>query len=296
MARRPRPRRRRAGWRDEFADFDKPTLLAGSTRDRAAIVPLRIESYIDETLTAALRDRARSTGVTLNALMNAVVGLLLAAESGSTDVVFGSTVAGRPTEIVGLDRVIGMFLNTVPVRVRLSGAETVAELLRRMQDEYADRMEFEYLGLGDILRAVGHSELFDTLFVLQNFKDADEMARQSARHDIVAEDSLDHTHYPLAIVVSPGQTMHVKIDYRPDDVVDGARARALHDRFVALLGFVARGVDLPVASVPALTAAEHAVTEARLRAEIPEVEDAHRRPRCSRARRDRRRPHRPRLR
>ncbi|MFV9427520.1 amino acid adenylation domain-containing protein [Rhodococcus aetherivorans] len=260
-------------WRDEFADFDKPTLLAGSTRDRAAIVPLRIESYIDETLTAALRDRARSTGVTLNALMNAVVGLLLAAESGSTDVVFGSTVAGRPTEIVGLDRVIGMFLNTVPVRVRLSGAETVAELLRRMQDEYADRMEFEYLGLGDILRAVGHSELFDTLFVLQNFKDADEMARQSARHDIVAEDSLDHTHYPLAIVVSPGQTMHVKIDYRPD-VVDGARARALHDRFVALLGFVARGVDLPVTSVPALTAAEHAVTEARLRAEIPEVEDA----------------------
>ncbi|QOV99885.1 non-ribosomal peptide synthetase [Rhodococcus pyridinivorans] len=259
-------------WRDEFAGFDKPTLLAGSTRDRAAVVPLRIESYIDETLTAALRERARSTGVTLNALMNAVVGLLLAAESGSTDVVFGSTVAGRPTEIVGLDRVIGMFLNTVPVRVQLSGAETVADLLRRMQDEYADRMEFEYLGLGDILRAVGRSELFDTLFVLQNFKDADEMARQSARHDIVAEDSLDHTHYPLAIVVSPGRTMHVKIDYRPD-VVDAARARALHDRFVELLDFVARDVDLPVASVPALTAAEHVVTDARLRAEIPEVED-----------------------
>ncbi|UYP19938.1 amino acid adenylation domain-containing protein [Rhodococcus sp. Z13] len=259
-------------WRDEFSGFDKPTLLAGSTRDRAAIVPLRIESYIDEELTTALRERARSTGVTLNALMNAVVGLLLAAESGSTDVVFGSTVAGRPTEIVGLDRVIGMFLNTVPVRVRMSGAETLTALLRRMQDEYVDRMEFEYLGLGDILRAVGHSELFDTLFVLQNFKDAEQMARQSERYDIVAEDSLDHTHYPLAIVVSPGRTMHVKIDYRPD-VVDAARAQALHDRFVALLGFVAGDGDLPVAAVPALTAAERTVTEARLRAGIPAVED-----------------------
>ncbi|MFF0817411.1 amino acid adenylation domain-containing protein [Rhodococcus sp. NPDC003318] len=261
-----------AAWRDAFTGFDTPTLVAGSVKGRAPVVPTRIESYVDENLTAALRARARTSGVTLNALMNAVMGLLLSAESGRTDVVFGSTVAGRPTEIVGLDRVLGMFLNTVPVRVTLRPDETVAALLRRMQDEYVERMEHEYLGLGEIQRATGHTELFDTLFVLQNFKNASEMAAQSAKHDIVGEDSLDHTHYPLAVVVSPGERLHVKIDYRPD-VVDPVRAHGLHDRFVDLLDTVARDGDRLVASVPALHAGETAAARVAWATPLPAVED-----------------------
>ncbi|MGW5072877.1 amino acid adenylation domain-containing protein [Rhodococcus sp. NPDC004095] len=262
-----------AAWRAAFAGFDTPTLVAGSTKGRSPVVPTRIESYVDEDLTAALRERARTSGVTLNALMNAVMGLLLSAESGRTDVVFGSTVAGRPTEIVGLDRVLGMFLNTVPVRVTLRPDETLAELLRRMQDEYVDRMEHEYLGLGEIQRATGHAELFDTLFVLQNFKNASEMAAQSAKHDIVAEDSLDHTHYPLAVVVSPGERLHVKIDYR-HDVVDAVRAHGLHDRFVNLLEIVAREGERLVASVPARSAGETAAARTAWATPLPAVEDA----------------------
>ncbi|MGW0172669.1 amino acid adenylation domain-containing protein [Rhodococcus sp. NPDC003322] len=262
-----------AAWRAAFAGFDTPTLVAGSTKGRSPVVPTRIESYIDEDLTAGLRERARTSGVTLNALMNAVMGLLLSAESGRTDVVFGSTVAGRPTEIVGLDRVLGMFLNTVPVRVTLDPTESVTALLRRMQDEYVERMEHEYLGLGEIQRATGHTELFDTLFVLQNFKNASEMAAQSAKHDIVAEDSLDHTHYPLAVVVSPGERLHVKIDYR-HDVVDAARAQGLHDRFVGLLEIVAREGERLVASVPALNSSETAAAAAVWTTPLPAVEDA----------------------
>src|SRR5699024_8015522 len=203
-------------WRGMLGGFDEPTLVAGAAKPAAATVPDRVESYVPAALTAALRERARECGVTLNALMNAVMGLLLAAETGRTDVVFGSTVAGRPPEVEGLDRVVGMFPNTVPVRVRLRPDETVRALLRRMQDECVDRMDHEYLGLGEIQRATGHDQLFDTLFVLQNFKNTDEMARLSARHGIVSEDSLDHTHYPLAVVVSPGERLHIKIDHRSD--------------------------------------------------------------------------------
>src|SRR5699024_1130168 len=242
-------------WRGMLGGFDEPTLVAGAAKPAAATVPDRVESYVPAALTAALRERARECGVTLNALMNAVMGLLLAAETGRTDVVFGSTVAGRPPEVEGLDRVVGMFLNTVPVRVRLRPDETVRALLRRMQDEYVDRMDHEYLGLGEIQRATGHDQLFDTLFVLQNFKNTDEMARLSARHGIVSEDSLDHTHYPLAVVVSPGERLHMKIDHR-SDLIDAQRARGIHERFTALLERVAAGADLPVASIPALTPAQ----------------------------------------
>ncbi len=260
-------------WRRAFTGFDEPTLLAGTVRDRSAVVPHRIESYVSEDVTAALRERARHAGVTLNALMNAVMGLLLSAESGRSDVVFGSTVAGRPTEIDGLDRVVGMFLNTVPIRVTLDPAETLADLLRRMQDEYVQRMEHEYLGLGEIQQAVGHGELFDTLFVLQNFKDAATMAAQSDRYGIVAEDSLDHTHYPLAVVVSPGDSLHVKIDYR-HDLVPESRARALHERFLALLDLLTGDLARAVGTVDALTPTERTDAENEWRATLPAVEDA----------------------
>ncbi len=259
-------------WRRNFEGFENPTLIAAGAKGGAPVVPTRIESYVDAELTAALREQARRSGVTLNALMNAVMGLLLSAESGRTDVVFGSTVAGRPTEIAGLESVLGMFLNTVPVRVTLVPGETVSQLLRRMQDEYVERMECEYLGLGEIQRATGHTELFDTLFVLQNFKNATEMAAQSARHDIVAEDSLDHTHYPLAVVVSPGEQLHVKIDYR-HDIVDATRAHALHDRFITLLETVAHDGDRLVAAVPALTPTELGRAALSWDAPLPAVED-----------------------
>ncbi len=259
-------------WRRNFEGFENPTLIAAGAKGGAPVVPTRIESYVDAELTAALREQARRSGVTLNALMNAVMGLLLSAESGRTDVVFGSTVAGRPTEIAGLESVLGMFLNTVPVRVTLVPGETVSQLLRRMQDEYVERMECEYLGLGEIQRATGHTELFDTLFVLQNFKNATEMAAQSARHDIVAEDSLDHTHYPLAVVVSPGEQLHVKIDYR-HDIVDATRAHALHERFITLLETVAHDGDRLVAAVPALTPTELGRAALSWDAPLPAVED-----------------------
>ncbi|EOM75622.1 non-ribosomal peptide synthetase [Rhodococcus rhodnii] len=257
-------------WARMLDGIDEPTLLAGSVAGRAAVVPLRIESYVDEETVTRLRSRARTAGVTLNALMNAAMGLLTAAESGRTDVVFGSTVAGQPTEVTGLDRVMGMFLNTVPIRVTLRPHETTTALLRRMQDEYAERLDVEYLGLGEIQQAARHSELFDTLFVLQNFKDAKRMAQQSQRYGIVGESSLDHTHYPLAIVVSPGERLHVKIDYRPD-LVERERAQALHDRFVAILGFLV--ADDPVVAAPTLTPAEYAAAAEQWRTPLPAVED-----------------------
>lgn len=259
-------------WREAFDGFEEPTLLAGPVRERTAQIPDRIESFVPQDVTSALRASARRAGVTLNALMNAVMGLLLSAESGRVDAVFGSTVAGRPTDIDGLDRVVGMFLNTVPIRVTLDPAESLSTLLRRMQDEYAERMEHEYLGLGEIQQATGHTELFDTLFVLQNFKDSATIEAQSRRYGIVSEDSLDHTHYPLAVVVSPADTLHVKIDYRPD-LIAPERAHGLHERFLALLELFAGDLERLVGSVDALTPSERARAEIDWQSALPEVDD-----------------------
>nr|WP_268904081.1 condensation domain-containing protein [Candidatus Frankia alpina] len=142
-------------WRSALAGLDGPTLVVPAARGLPPVAPARITVELPEATASALRAASRAHGVTLNTIFNAALALVLAATTGSDDVVFGTTVAGRPTELDGMDEVIGLFLNTVSVRVRLDPRETVGELLRRVAADRLDLLDHEYLGLGEIQRAPG---------------------------------------------------------------------------------------------------------------------------------------------
>lgn len=160
--------------------------------------------------------------------------MVLASATGRQDVVFGSTVAGRPPEVPGIDTVVGMFLNTVPVRLQLDPNESVEELLRRTQADRLSLMPFDYLGLASIQRVSEHRQLFDVLMVLQNFVDEKQVDALNAAHDVSGSDSIDHTHYPLTVVVTPGATVNVKFEFHPH-LVTARRAEDLLGHFVDLL-------------------------------------------------------------
>ncbi|MGH3757813.1 amino acid adenylation domain-containing protein [Actinophytocola sp.] len=221
----------RAAWREALAGLAEPTLVGRAEVAMRPVIPRRLVVEIDAE---PLRAAARHAGVTLNALLNAAWALVLAGATGRDDVVFGTTVAGRPTEVPSVESAIGLFLNTVPVRVALDPHETVARLLGRIQDQRTALMPHEYLGLGELQQAAGHAPLFDTLFVLQNFVDADSFATLGERYGITDASGVDATHYPLTLVVTPGPTLRVKLEYRPD-VVDEATAKSRLTRFTTLL-------------------------------------------------------------
>lgn len=101
-------------------------------------------------------------------MLSGAWGLLLSGLTAREDVVFGATVSGRPAELAGIDATIGMFLNTVPVRARLDGAESVAAFLGRLQEEQTGLLAHHQIGLGEIQRGTGFGRLFDTLQVLRN--------------------------------------------------------------------------------------------------------------------------------
>ena len=88
--------------------------------------------------TAALVARARERGLTLNTVVQAAWGVLLGRLTGRTDVVFGATVAGRPPDVAGVESMIGLFINTVPVRVTADPAEPLAAVLDRVQEQQVD--------------------------------------------------------------------------------------------------------------------------------------------------------------
>ncbi|WP_045875184.1 non-ribosomal peptide synthetase [Pseudofrankia sp. DC12] len=242
-------------WRCALAGLEGPTLVVPAARGLPPVAPVRITAELPEATADAARTASRAHGVTLNTIFNTALALVLAGATGTDDVVFGTTVAGRPTDVDGIDEVVGLFLNTVPVRVRLDPRETVGELLDRVAGQRLDLLDHEYLGLGEIQRASGHQALFDTLYVLQNFIDEVANEQTTARHGIVGGDSLDHTHYPLTFVLFPGARITVRLEYRAD-VVTTELAEGLFARLLAMVDTLSGGLDARVGSLDPLLPAE----------------------------------------
>ncbi|MDL9935870.1 amino acid adenylation domain-containing protein [Gordonia sp. ABSL1-1] len=246
-------------WRTHLAGYTEPSLVAPRAAGSFPRVPRRIDVDLGPDRSGRLRTDARSAGVTLNTLLSAALTLTLARVLGRTDVAYGSTVAGRPTEIAGLDTVIGMFLNTIPVRTVLRPSETVRELLIRMQGDRVGLMSADHVGLAQLQAATGQSALFDVLYVLQNFRTEEEEQAQSALHDIVGEGSLDHTHYPLALVVTPANSIRFRLEFR-DDLVAAETADDIATRFRDMLDAVGSHLDSPVATVDLTTGRDRPLT------------------------------------
>ncbi|MDO9407841.1 MAG: amino acid adenylation domain-containing protein [Patulibacter sp.] len=251
-------------WRTALAGFEEPTLIGPAGRTDP-VLPESRRTALTAALTSRLTDAARDAGVTLNAVLTAAWGLVLGSTLGRDDVAFGVTVADRPAEVDRVERILGLFINTVPDRVRLDPAETVRELVRRRQDERTALMGHEHLGLGAIQRAAGTGSgaLFDTLFVLQNFGGADDASLQALRerHGAQVVAGVDATHYPLTLVATPGPRLRLLLDHRPD-VLDRDAAETILARYVAVLERFVDDLDAPTARIDVLLDAERAEDEA----------------------------------
>ncbi|GGW46429.1 non-ribosomal peptide synthetase [Streptomyces caelestis] len=222
-------------WAEHLAGLPGPTLLAGPTPSFSDDLPRALVHTLSAEQSDLLREAARTHGVTLNSVLTGAFGLLLGAHTGRSDAVFGVTVSGREGE--GLSDIVGVLLNTVPLWTRPRPDDTVRDYLSAVQTARVGAMEHEHLGLGEIQRASGHDTLFDNLFVLQNFLDMDAFAEMNARHGITSVQADDSTHYPFTWVVTPGDRLTVKLEYRDQNT---GNARRLLDDYLRVLEDLAR--------------------------------------------------------
>jgi len=229
----------------------------------AGAVPCRLFEHVSTTatveeasatlppdLTDALLSEARRRGITLNVLMQAVWGAALGAMAGRDEVIFGTPVSGRAADIAGVEAQVGLFLNTVPVRVQLAPASSLWEQMEAMQARHARLMEHDGLGLGEIQAVAGAGALFDTLLVVENYPDSDYLGHDLAGLRLTEIRNRGYSHYPLALLVLPGPGLTLLVENR------GALADAvaLAARMVALLEALARHPELPLCALPMATA------------------------------------------
>ncbi|WP_431896076.1 amino acid adenylation domain-containing protein [Nonomuraea sp. bgisy101] len=244
-----------AAWRTALSGLDEPTLVRPADDGLRPAIPVDLDVVLPAELGDGLRAMARETGLTLNTLLNAAWGLVLTATVGRDDVVFGAAVAGRPVAVAEVESIVGMFLNTVPVRIAFDPRESVLELAGRMQDERVALMPYEHVGLGELQRESGHRRLFDTLFVLREAGGEERMAEFTGRHGIVNVTAVDATHYPLTLIVTQGARLRVTLSYRPD-VFGGQEAGRVVDRFAAVLARMVAAPHAPVGTMDLLLEGE----------------------------------------
>ena len=192
-----------AAWREVLAGFDTPTLVGPPGRPgwgREAVEPYRVPDKPPKPLV----ELARTCHTTVNTVLQAAWAQLLMRLTGQHDVVFGTAVSGRPTEIPGAESMVGLLINTVPVRAHITPATTIADLLDQLQSAHNHTLDHQHLALTEIHRATGHDQLFDTLFVYENYP-LDAAALSDTDEFTINEITARETnHYPLTMLAMPG--------------------------------------------------------------------------------------------
>src|SRR5262249_48890560 len=121
-----------------------------------------------------------------------------------------------PAELAGVEQMVGLFINTVPIRVQLRPDDSLETLLAAVQDSQARMLPYQYVGLSDIQQAAGGGSLFDTLVGFENYPlDRAAVRGSSPELRVVGVVGRDTRHYPLTLVVPPGEQLHLRLDYGP---------------------------------------------------------------------------------
>ncbi|GAA3348533.1 hypothetical protein GCM10020358_67350 [Amorphoplanes nipponensis] len=239
-----------AAWRDALAGLPGPTLVAPRAEGRRPVVPGRLDRELPEATFTALTELARSRGLTLNTLVQGAWAIVLGSLTGQDDVVFGATVSGRPPELDGVETMVGLFINTLPVRVRLDPREPLVAGLRRLQDEQTRLQPYQQLSLAEVQRLAGPGELFDTTMVFENYpvEAGPGAAAGLPGVRVTSSSNRDATHYPLALVVVGRGRLKLRLDHQ-GDLIPAPLAAAVLDRLERVLTALATDPSVPLGRV-----------------------------------------------
>jgi amino acid adenylation domain-containing protein len=247
-----------ARWAAELAGFDQPTLVAPNTPRREAASALgRIEVPWSIDQGRELARRAAELGVTLNTLLRGAWAILLSKLTGQQDVVFGAAVNGRPADLAGAEEMVGLFINTLPVRVSCRPDHSVADVITELQDRQTALLDHHYYGLADIQQATGLPALFDTIVVFENYpidREGIVDANTSAGFTIDGIRPYAGSHYPLTLN-SSDPYLRLSLDYQ-NNIYDRSEAEEIAARLVRVLEQLVIDPKAPIGAVDVLSRTE----------------------------------------
>ncbi len=252
-------------WKKYLEGFEQRTPIPGKrlTSKKKEYRQKEAGFSLDESLTLRLETLARENRVTLNTLFQALWGVLLQKYNDTGDVVFGAVVSGRPPAIHGVEGIVGLFINTVPVRIKCPEGQSFRQLLMEVQHSAAAAADYHYLPLADI-QALSplETDVFDHILVFENYPVDPKSIGASSAHSggsgsggtgltVTGIDIHEQTHYGCDIMIAPtGKRLEVGFSFNanllePDFMEHTAsRFQTLIRQWVAEPGIVAGNIDI----------------------------------------------------
>jgi amino acid adenylation domain-containing protein/non-ribosomal peptide synthase protein (TIGR01720 family) len=209
-----------AFWRQALSGLSAPTPLRV---DRAlGSLSSEVESYDEQEIqlsveaTASLQSLARGHQLTVSTLVHGAWAILLSRYSGQEDVVFGATVSGRPADLAGVESMVGLFINTLPIRVQASPEAFLLDWLKQLQAQQIELRQYEYSSLvqvqgwSDVPRGL---PLFESIVVFENYPVNASLGSPEGRLEFLNVRGVERTNYPLTLVALPGTQLSLQLSY-----------------------------------------------------------------------------------
>ncbi|MFI7548048.1 amino acid adenylation domain-containing protein, partial [Actinoplanes sp. NPDC049599] len=247
-----------SAWSRLLAGLAEPTLLQPSIAVSAANTEggeghLALDAGIDGHLVAR---RAAELGVTVNTVVQGAWAVLLSALTGRDDVVFGATVSGRPADLPGVDAMVGLFINTIPVRATCRPRITARELLTGLQHQHGELLEHHHHSLADSQRSTGLPALFDTLVVFESYpvdRGGINRLTTGAGFTLTGVRPSAGSHYPLTLTATAEPHLQLTLQFQRQQI-DDAAAAMIASCYAHVLRQILADPDVPVGKIDLLSA------------------------------------------
>jgi amino acid adenylation domain-containing protein/thioester reductase-like protein/non-ribosomal peptide synthase protein (TIGR01720 family) len=169
---------------------------------------------IDEELTASINKLAGTYQVTLSTVLQTIWGILLQRYNNANDAVFGAIVSGRSGEIKGIDEMVGLFINMIPVRIACAEYHQFSRLLKEVQEASALSKKYEYLPVAEVqARSVLKGDLIDHLMIFENYPVQKELKDKKTGFTIEGMKSYEKTNYSFNVIIIPGNCLNINFAY-----------------------------------------------------------------------------------
>ena len=250
-----------AFWREELKGFTRPTPLASDRpprRGREDEVYGEARVSLDRASTARLLATARRSQLTMNTLVRGAWAILLGRYSGEETVVFGATVSGRPPDLSGVEEMVGLFINTLPVLARVDADADALTWLREQQSRQFAAQSYEYSPLAQVQQwseVPPGTPLFESLLVFENYPSGGLTQGEPNEGGEAETHSVEFTNYPLTLVAAPGEELSLRLVYGRSRFDDSTAERIL-GHLLTLLEAVAADPSRSLSELPLLTEEE----------------------------------------
>jgi len=249
-------------WQRRLQGFTAPSLLPVdrvATRTNAQLYTCDEQQvWLSSSTTAAIQLLAQQQRMTINTVLQGAWALLLSHYSGQVDVVFGVTISGRAAPLPKIETMVGLFINTLPVRVRISPGATILPWLKELQAQQVEMAQYEYTPLAEVQvwsDVPRRQALFESILVFENYPAQALSWGQNGSVEKRSSRSFDRTNYPITVEIGAGPELRLLITY-DSSRFEAATIEGLLGHWQTLLTGIVTDPYQRLADLPLLTEPE----------------------------------------